>query len=413
VTRLGLNGGVTRLAIVALVTMRSVVPLAALAASGSKLPALPRYRYVALTGDATGFYAAARELISSLAAPVFAVALVTVAVLWWRGRLRSPRALVLATIVTSLLLVVPISRMHPPGAAVVGWSLVWSVPLLPLRALGELTPNTAFACGLVLSLLANGVTVVATALAGAWATGRRSVGLGAAALFALWPLLAAAVAGTSAWGNGTWTVDSGLALYTEPLSTALMTAALALLLRPDAADGSFAAAGLLLGFATVTRLSNGLVAVLVVAIVALWRDRRAAAWVAAGGLALAPVAAAYWPKGYAAQFDNPQSWPRHPFSLHWVAHNWAHSLLFTPRALIVLLPLAFVGAVFLRSRYALALLLAWIAVNAVFYSFYRVTWEHPRFLYASLPALLVLWAAGGASLATRAMGVGSRAVLPR
>ena len=166
------------------------------------------------------------------------------------------------------------------------------------------------------------------------------------------------------------------------------------MLRPRAADGSFAAAGLLLGFATVTRLSNGLVAVLAVVIVACARSRRAAAWVAAGGLAFAPVVASYWPKGYAAQFDNPQSWPRDPFSLHWVSHNWTDSLLFTPRALLVLVPLAVVGLLRVRSRYAAALLVAWIALNAVFYSLYRVTWEHPRFLYASLPALFILWATG-------------------
>jgi hypothetical protein len=401
--------GAARRYLALLVAVRVAIPLAALAASGSKLPALPRYRFVALTGDATGFYAAARELIASLAAPVLAVALVVVAALWWRGRLRSPRALVAAAFVVSLLLVVPISRMHPPGAAVAGWSLLWSVPLLPLRAIGQLTPNSAFAVGLVLSLAANAVTVVASFLAGTWATGRRTVGLGAATIFALWPLLAAGVAGTSAWGNGSWTVDAGLALYTEPLSTALMTSALALLLWPRAADGALAAAGLLLGYATVTRLSNGIVAALAVGIVWLLRDRRAATWVAAGGLAFAPVVAAYWPKGYAAQFSNAQSWPRDPFALHWVAHNWSASLLFTPRALVVLVPVALAGAAFLRSRYALALLLAWIAANAVLYSFYRVTWEHPRFLYASLPALFVLWTAGAASAANTATSVRSRA----
>src|SRR5205814_6347543 len=117
------------------------------------------------------------------------------------------------------------------------------------------------------------------------------------------------------------------------------------------------------------RLTNGLVAVLAVAIVALWRSRRAAAWVAAGGLAFAPIVAVYWPKGYAAQFDDPRSWPRHPFSLHWISRSWADSLLFTPRALLVLVPLAVVGLAALRARYVAALLLGWIAVNAVFYSF--------------------------------------------
>ena len=46
----------------------------------------------------------------------------------------------------------------------------------------------------------------------------------------------------------------------------------------------------------------------------------------------------------------------------------------------------------------LALVLAFLLVNPVFYSFYANTAEHPRFLYASLPELFVLWAAGLAVL---------------
>ncbi|MGI8421913.1 MAG: hypothetical protein ACR2MU_06600, partial [Gaiellaceae bacterium] len=197
--------------------MRIAIPLAALAASGSKLPGLPRYDYVAFTGDANGFYAAAREFLSALASPVSlaaGVALLVVLALLWRERRRGAPIAIAAVLALSLALVVPISRMHPPGAAVFGWPLVWSVPLLPLRALGLLTPNAAFVPGLVLSLAANAATVVATAYAGLWATGRRGIGIAAAAVFAFWPLLAAFVAGTSAWGNGTWAVDAGLVMYT-------------------------------------------------------------------------------------------------------------------------------------------------------------------------------------------------------
>jgi hypothetical protein len=38
--------------------------------------------------------------------------------------------------------------------------------------------------------------------------------------------------------------------------------------------------------------------------------------------------------------------------------------------------------------------LAFLLINPVFYSFYANTAQHPRFLYASLPELFVLWAAG-------------------
>ncbi|HKI93089.1 MAG TPA: hypothetical protein VJ986_12375, partial [Gaiellaceae bacterium] len=49
----------------------------------------------------------------------------------------------------------------------------------------------------------------------------------------------------------------------------------------------------------------------------------------------------------------------------------------------------------------LALVLAFLLCNPIFYSFYANTAEHPRFLYASLPELFVLWAAGLAVVVAR------------
>ena len=43
---------------------------------------------------------------------------------------------------------------------------------------------------------------------------------------------------------------------------------------------------------------------------------------------------------------------------------------------------------------ALALVLAFLLIDPIFYSFYANTSLHPRFLYASLPELFVLWAGG-------------------
>ena len=57
-------------------------------------------------------------------------------------------------------------------------------------------------------------------------------------------------------------------------------------------------------------------------------------------------------------------------------------------------PLAVVGAFALRRPWPLALVLAFLLINPVFYSFYANTAQHPRFLYASLPFLFTLWAAG-------------------
>jgi hypothetical protein len=296
--------------------------------------------------------------------------------------------------------------MHPPGAAVLGWPLAWSLPMLPYRALGlPLNPDVAFGFGLALSLLANVVTVVATAFAGLYATGRRSLGLFAAALYGLWPLLVGLVGGTRAWGNGTWTVDAGVAMYDEPLSTALVAVALALLLSPRATSrATLALIGVVLSFATAVKLSNGIAAtVALVLLIARLGLTRALPYLA-GVLTALPVVVAYWPKGYAALFENPNSWPRHPFSADYVVRSWSESLLFRPRTLLVLVPLALVGALALRSQWSRLVLGAWIVGNAVVYSFYAVTPQHPRFLFASLPALFVLWSLGVAMVAFVAMG---------
>jgi hypothetical protein len=39
-----------------------------------------------------------------------------------------------------------------------------------------------------------------------------------------------------------------------------------------------------------------------------------------------------------------------------------------------------------------------VLVNAAFYTAYEHTAEHPRFLYVSLPAVFVLWAAGASGI---------------
>jgi hypothetical protein len=277
--------------------------------------------------------------------------------------------------------------MHAPGAAVFGWPLVWALPMLPYRTLGgPLDPDIAFGFGLALSLAANVVTVVATAYVGLYASGRRAVGLAAAAAYALWPLLMGIVGGERAWGNGTWAVDAGLALYTEPLSTALVTTALALLLAPRLDGLRVALAGIALSLATTVKLSNGLLAGAAAVIVLVLRRPLVIPY-AAGAMTFAPLIAVYWPKGYDAQ-------RREPFSLEYAVRSWSDSLLFSPRTLVVLVPLALVGAFALRAWWPRLLLAAWIVPNALVYTFYRVTWEHPRFLFASLPAVFVLWVAG-------------------
>ena len=405
-------------ALAALVAVRVLVPLVALAAEGRSLRIFPRYEYEPAKGDGPGFYAAAREFIAAwprlgVLLPVVALAALAAAVAivraWRRGRADRAWLVVAASATVTLPVTAAVLKMEATGAAVFGWPLVWSIPMLPARVVGVLDYDVAFALGLPLSLAANAVTVVATAYAGLRATGRREVGLLAAALFALWPFLLGVLGGSRAWENGTWNVDAGLVMYTEPLSTALVAVALAVVVGRDPSRLALAAAGVALGLATATKLSNGLVAVGV----ALLLGRRALPLVAAG-LTWVPVVAAYWPLGYASLFDNPRSWPRDPFSPRHADDAWLDSTLFHPRTLAIMLPLAIAGVVALRGSRAAAILALPIVTNAAFYSFYRVTPFHPRFLFAALPALFVLQAAGVFALMRGAVGErpGARAPTP-
>ena len=393
-----------------LVAVRVAIPLVTFAFSGHALPGLPPYRYQPLNGDSFGFYAATREFISSLGQvnpPLLLVAFVLVVgatvigARIWRG---SPGQRVLALLVPavalSLAVTLPIREMHTPGAAVFGWPLLWSIPLGPIRAVGlGPSPDTAFVIGLALTLVALGVAVIATAYVGRYATGRRSVGLIAAALFTVWPLVSGQVVGHSAWENGQWNVDVGLHLYTEPLSTALVVSSVALLLRPATQQLGLAGAGLAIGYAAVVKLTNGVVG-LALAVLVAWRYglRQAVPYVA-GGLVSLPILLAYWPKGYVGMFDGATSASSRPWALSYADDAWTHSLIFTPRLLLLLAPLLLVGCFAIRDRWVLAVVCAPIVVDAVVYSFYSATAFHPRFLYVALPFVFVLEAAGAASLA--------------
>jgi hypothetical protein len=392
----------------ALACIRVAIPLAQLA--HADLPGLPRYRWPGLSGDATGFYAATREFIAAwarlpriglLLLALFVVVFCVWLVREWRRRpARRPWLVPLAFLVLGLVVCANVAEQAPSGAAVFGWPLVWALLLLPARVLGHLNPTVAFGIGLPLQLACNVVTLVAIAYAGLYATGRRSVGVGAAAVWAFWPFLAGAIAGHSAWQNGTWAIDAGLHMYTEPLSTALCATALALLLSPRATSLRLAVAGCALSLATLVKVSNGITAALGLALLA-WRFRgelRRVLPYLAGALSLAPLVLVYWPLSYPKLFDNPRSWPQKPFSADYFADSWTHSLVFDPHTLAIVLPLAAVGCFAVRRPWPLAVLGAWTLVNPIFYSFYANTPLHPRFLYASLPSFFVLWAAGADAL---------------
>jgi hypothetical protein len=389
-----------------LAAVRVAIPVAAYADRGSRLPGLPRFvrpqALGGLGGDATGFYAATREFMAAwarmprpLLAVAFVAGLATIVafVALWRRRPELRAWLVPALLCAlGLLVCLDVHWMKPSGAAVFGWPLVWAIAELPLRAAGALTHASAWDVAFGLQLCFVALTVVAVAYVGRNASGRRWTGVLAAAFWAFWPLLVGVIAGHHAWANAQWEVDAGLHAYSEPLSTLLVATGAALLLAPQLTPLRSSLAGCALSLATLTKLSNGLLAAAALLIVFLRRQPWPQYLV--GTLSLAPLVAVYWPLSYPKLFDNPQSWPRDPFDPAHVVTTWTHSSIFFPRTLLIVTPLAVLGTLALRRPWPLTLVLAFLLINPVFYSFYANTAKHPRFLYASLPFLFVLWAAG-------------------
>jgi hypothetical protein len=388
----------------ALVAFRVALPLAVLAASGHKLaPGFPRYVYEPLPGDAYGFYSAARAILAEgreHAPLVLAVALAAVAaIVWaWRARRRLSRPAVAVVVAWAVGAVTfTLAALVPEtGAAVIGWPLLWSFPMLPYRLPGlPLDPDIAYGFGLVLSLSAVGTTVVATYALGRAITSSVRIGLLGAALIAFWPILVLVLGGHRGTENGTWQHELGLSLYTEPISTALVAVAIALVVWPPGRNGAAAVAGALLGFAVAVRLSNILILVCVLVTLAL-RRRSRAVWAAVTALAFAPTVLVFYPKGYAAL--SPPIFPEHPFELRYARHAWTDSLLWRPGVLAILLVPAAVGTL-RATRWAGALLWSCILSTAALYTLYQLTPLHPRFLFVVLPLVLVLWAAGAAFVA--------------
>ncbi len=313
---------------------------------------------------------------------------------WRRSPAARPWLVPAALFAVGLAIAVDIHWMHATGAAVIGWPLVWSLPMLPVRVLGTLDPAAAWDVGTALSLIFVALTVVAVAYLGRNATCRAWVGLLAAAFWSIWPLLVGLIAGHHAWANNQWDIDVGLHNYDEPLSTLLVTAGAAVLLSPRLTPMRLALAGCALSVATSVKVSNALVAAVALVVVFLRGRTRDALPFLAGALAFAPVVLAYWPLSYPKLYGNRSSWPRDAFDVGHVVSSWTHSSIFTPHTLAIIVPLAVVGAFAVRRPWPVALVLGLLLVNPVFYSFFANTAEHPRFLYASLPELFTLWAAG-------------------
>jgi len=388
----------------ALVALRILIPLVVLAAAPARVSPLPDYTYTPLNGDAAGFYQGAVNLLVAsdvvlaswigVAAVAMTLLFGAASVLLWRADVRWLAGL-LPALALSLVLGLLANEMASPSAAVIGWPIVWAAALLPLHLLHiGITPDRAFSLGLGLSLIANATTVVATALIGLRATGRRSIGLIAAALYATWPIWVGFVAGAQAWQNGQWRVDVGLHLYDEPVSTALVVVSLVLLLHPRLTAMSAAIAGLLIGFATAVKLTNGPLAVGLVVVVAFGFGVRRAAVFALGGMVSLPIVLGFWSKGYADASGGERIDLGALYQLRFILPNVRTSTIFTTWMLLLLLPLAALGCAKVTGWYRRALLIAPIVVTIACYAPYYVTNQHPRFYYVILPAVFVLQAAG-------------------
>jgi hypothetical protein len=386
--------GMRRAVLLSLAAFPGVLALLALAAEpGRLLPGLPYFRYNPLDGDAYGYFYAARAIIEVLrrdAAEVAAAVVVAAAILavGWRraGAVRVVAVAWAAGVVTAAIA----HSIGFTGAAQLGWPLVWAVPMLPLRLVGEATPDVSYVPALAISLVCNAATVLASYAIARRIGFRENVALFGAALVSLWPILSL-LTGPDAAKNGTWQNWLGLSLYTEPLSTALVTVALALVVGRNVVDRDVAVAGALLGLATFVRLSNVLIVGCAVVAYVVLGDRRRAIVLSLAAAAWAPAVLLFWPEGYPKL--KPPVFPAHPFALSYVNDAWSHSYLWHPLVLVVLIPIALLGIV-RASRRDATLLWACVAVTAVFYSFYEVTPMHPRFLFVILPIVLVFWAAG-------------------
>ncbi|MEO5576276.1 MAG: hypothetical protein ABIR67_04115 [Gaiellaceae bacterium] len=396
----------------ALAVVRAAIPLAAIV-SGGLLPGFPSYSYEGPRGDANGYISDARALVSAgssygLFLPALLAALVAglLGARWTWRRYPGDRHWVIAAVggLASCLLAAVILRLEgQAGSGAVGWPLILSLPLVPFRVLGWIDNEVAVGVGIVLAIVANTVTIFATAFIGYRASGSRQIGIAAAALFAVWPFLIWMLLGEQTWENGAWEVETGLSLYSEPLSTACVAAGIALGLVRGRPPWAVVAAGIACGYAAAVRPTNIVFAVAAALLFASDRDWRSAGRFVVGGVAVLPIVLAFLPKkrGYDLELVRDQT-GMPLWSNDYVVSSFTDSSVWEPLLLALLLPLVAIGAVALRSRGVALMLLGGALANAAIYSFFRATFEHPRYLHAGLPALFVLWSAGAAWLADHA-----------
>ena len=146
-------------------------------------------------------------------------------------------------------------------------------------------------------------------------------------------------------------------------------------------------AGIVFGYATAVRPTNIVFAAAAAILFASERDWRSATRFVVGGLAVLPIVLAFLPKkrGYDLELARDQTglplW-----SNDYLVSTFTDSSVYRPLLLVVLLPVVAVGVLALPSRRIALMLLGGALANALIYSFFRATFEHPRYLQAGLPA---------------------------
>ena len=381
-----------------LALLRILPAIVVLAANGRSLPTIPGSRYGPPTGDTYGFYAAAREFVSAwahvsrplLALSVLAlVAALVIARRLWRQGSGGP-AVALLSVAIGLFTAVGVRAMVPTGAGAVGWPIVWSIPMFPLRAAGLLSYHVAYYVGIAILLAANVVTVIATALI-ARRFARPRIALLAPALLVLWPFLMRFVEGTGNIVYGSWLVDSGR----RSLLRAAVDGARGGRARPDrparrrrARDRRSRRVDRLRDRGPHLQHHHRRCARL---------ERPAARAIgvppsctASPCAGLGAIAAAFWSLGYATfSGGKSEQAPAGLFSWHYLLRSWRDSGVFDWKMLLLLLPLPLVGAWALRRDTP-----TWSRSpgrwwsRPAFYSAYYITALHPRFLFVALPAAL-------------------------
>ena len=121
---------------------------------------------------------------------------------------------------------------------------------------------------------------------------------------------------------------------------------------------------------------------------------------------------AYWPKGYVAIYGRRCRAGRQALEPRLRPAQLGALELFTPALLVLLGVPAAVGVRFVRGWYARLVLVLPIVLTAATYSVYYVTYQHPRFLFVTLPFVFVLVAAAVVVAVTAAWQHGAAAAGP-